>query len=76
MMSFSDRIEELFPVNEHKTNPGSTHLVPSSKMTSKLKKFTSEDPVTSTTLHQLVKFANSNQIILKIDVEVSMDKME
>merc|ERR1719188_2292781 len=66
---FSDKIEVLFPVNIQKINPGGTKLVPASLLTPSLNKSISGNPVVSTTLHQLIKFANSNQLILKLDIE-------
>ena len=67
----SDKIEVLFPVNIQKINPGGTKLVPASLLTPSLNKSISGNPVVSTTLHQLIKFANSNQLILKLDIEVN-----
>ena len=68
---FSDKIEVLLPVNIQKINPGGTKLVPASLLTPSLNNSISGDPVVSTTLHQLIKFANSNQLILKLDIEVN-----
>ena len=68
---FSDKIEVLFPVNIQKINPGGTKLVPASLLTPSLNKSISGDPVVSTTLYQLIKFASSNQLILKLDIEVN-----
>ena len=60
-------VESLLPQTDHTDNQGGTRLVTAAPGEKSVRQ-----AVTTTTLRKLVLFANTNTIIIKLDVEVSL----
>ena len=60
-------VESLLPQTDHTDNQGGTRLVTAAPGEESVRQ-----AVTTTTLRNLVLFANTNTIIIKLDVEVAL----
>ena len=66
----------MFPVTNNTANQGGTRLIPASQLTPGLRAAVSGEPVVSTTLGELVTFANADTVIMKLDIEVRNIKFD
>jgi len=64
----SDKVDTMFPVTDNKDNQGGTRLVPASLISKDSNKIAGL-AVNTTTLLDVLKFINSNTVIVKMDVE-------
>ena len=69
----SDTVATLYPVTIHRANEGHTKLLPAPLLTPALMAAISGEAVTSVTLDQLISFTQAKTVIIKLDVEVSLN---
>ena len=67
---FSDKKSVYYPVTPDDANEGGTKLVPENLITKDIEHLISGQPVESITLQDLISFAKTQTVIIKIDVEV------
>lgn len=63
----SDKVDTMYPVTDNKDNQGGTRLVPASLLSQDAK--IAGLAVNTTTMLDVLKFVNSNTVIIKMDVE-------